>query len=158
TTYSGPGPFPSPHGGAACPLSRLTYACWDRPCGRCLQLPPYPGREEFMSRHRPRPTRRAVLRLEALEGRDVPSCTASLNPATGTLTVTGTKRSDAIVIQDDGTNNAGAVTVRCGATTLFTSGPTAGVDQVHSVVVHTRNGKDRVSYDLTGTLASNARS
>jgi hypothetical protein len=97
-------------------------------------------------------------RLEALEDRYVPS-TVSFNGATGTLTVTGTAGKDAIVITDDGTNNAGAVVVTSNGATLFTSGPTAGVDQVHTINVNTLGGKhDSVEYDLTGNMVANNRS
>ena len=68
---------------------------------------------------------RYTPRLESLEVRAVPS-TVSFNPATATLAVTGTSKKDAIVITDDGTDNAGAPVVVSGNGALvFTSGPTA---------------------------------
>jgi hypothetical protein len=108
---------------------------------------------------RPHRARNRVLpRFEILEDRSVPS-TVSFNPVTATLTVTGTAGKDAIVITDDGTNNAGAVTVSSNGTTLFTSGPTAGVNQVHSIQVNTQGGKhDSVEYNLTGNMVANNRS
>src|SRR5262249_10364338 len=97
-----------------------------------------------------RPRRAVALNCEVLEDRAVPA-TFSFNPATATLTVTGTPGKDAIVITDDGTNNAGAVTVAANGVTLFTSGPTAGVNQVHTINVNTLAGKhDSVLYSLTG--------
>src|SRR5579884_2043563 len=87
-----------------------------------------------------RRTRRPVtLQCETLEDRCVPA-TFSFNPTTATLTVTGTAGKDAVVINDDGTNNAGAVSVQVNGTTLFTSGPTAGVNQVHAIQVNTLGG------------------
>ena len=101
---------------------------------------------------------RFLPRLEALEDRWVPS-TVAFDGATATLTVTGTAGKDAIVITDDGTNNAGAVTVTGNGATLFTSGPTAGVDQVHTIRVNTEGGNhDSVVYNLTGDMVANNRS
>jgi hypothetical protein len=97
-------------------------------------------------------------RFELLEHRAVPS-TVSFNPATATLTVTGTNKKDSIVITDDGTNNASAVVVTGNGGTLFTSGPTAAVDQVHTINVNTGGGKkDSVVYHLTGNMVANNRS
>src|SRR5262245_12167271 len=105
-----------------------------------------------------RPRRPVALHCEALEDRCVPA-TFSFNPATATLTVTGTAGKDAIVITDDGTNNAGAVTVAANGATLFTSGPTAGVNQVHTIQINTQGGKhDSVLYNLTGNMVANNRS
>ena len=79
---------------------------------------------------------RYIPRFDSLEGRTVPS-TVSFNPAMATLTVTGTNKKDSIVITDDGTNNASAVVVTGNGSTLFSSGPTAGVNQVHTINVNT---------------------
>jgi hypothetical protein len=101
---------------------------------------------------------RYTPRFESLEHRTVPS-TISFNPTTATLTVTGTTKKDSIVITDDGTNNASAVVVTSNGGTLFTSGPTAGVDQVHTITVNTHGGnKDSVVYVLTGNMTANNRS
>jgi hypothetical protein len=100
----------------------------------------------------------AVLQVEALEDRCVPA-TISFNGATGTLTVTGSSHRDVIDIEDDGTNNAGAVVVSANGTTLFTSGPTAGVNQVHTIIVNTLSGaRDTVLYNLNGNMVANNRS
>lgn len=105
-----------------------------------------------------RRSRSVALNCELLEDRSVP-CTFSFNPATATLTVTGSAAKDAVAITDDGTNNAGAVTAACNGATLFTSGPTAGVNQVHSIQVNTLGGnKDSIEYDLTGDMVANNRS
>jgi hypothetical protein len=73
--------------------------------------------------------------------------------------VTGTAAKDVIVISDDGTNNAGAVTVTSNRATLFSSGPVAGVNQVHSIRVNTQGGNhDSVLYTLTGDMVANNRS
>jgi hypothetical protein len=105
-----------------------------------------------------RQRRPVALHCEVLEDRAVPA-TFSFNPATATLTVTGTAGKDAIVITDDGTNNAGAVAVSANGATLFTSGPTAGVNQVHTILVNTLGGKhDSVLYTLTGNMVANNRS
>ena len=105
-----------------------------------------------------RPARgRFSPRLEALEDRSVPA-TFTFNGATSTLTVTGSAARDAIVINDDGTNNAGAVTVLDNGQTLFTSGPTAGVNQVHTINISGLGGKhDSVTYNLTGNMVANNR-
>jgi hypothetical protein len=109
-------------------------------------------------RHNRRPDRgRLVPQIETLEDRCVPAI-FSFNPATGTLTVTGSNQRDVIAVQDDGTNNAGAVVVSANGATLFTSGPTAGVNQVHTIVINTLGGKDRVAYDLNGDMVANNRS
>jgi hypothetical protein len=101
--------------------------------------------------------RRVALQCEALEDRCVP-CTFTFDPLTATLTVKGTPGKDAIAITDDGTNNAGAVTVSCNGATLFTSGPTAGVNQVHSIQINTLGGNhDSVLYTLTGDMLANNR-
>lgn len=101
---------------------------------------------------------RCTPRFDSLEARTVPS-TVSFNPTTATLTVTGTSKKDSIVIADDGTNNASAVVVTANGSTLFTSGPTAGVDQVHTINVNTEGGKnDSVVYHLTGNMTANNRS
>ena len=101
---------------------------------------------------------RYTPRLESLEIRTVPS-TVSFNPTTATLTVTGTNKKDSIVITDDGTNNASAVVVTANGGTLFTSGPTAGVNQVHTINVNTLGGKkDSVFYNLTANMVANNRS
>ncbi len=97
-------------------------------------------------------------RFELLEDRTVPS-TVSFNPATATLTVTGTNKKDSVVITDDGTNNASAVVVTGNGSTLFSSGPTAAVNQVHTIIVNTSGGKkDSVVYKLTGNMVANNRS
>jgi hypothetical protein len=101
---------------------------------------------------------RYTPRFESLENRTVPS-SFTFNGATGTLTVTGTSTKDSIVINDDGTNNASAVVVTSNGSTLFTSGPTAGVNQVHTITVTTLGGKkDSVVYNLTGNMVANNRS
>jgi hypothetical protein len=118
---------------------------------------PSPGDLTMMSKPGPRKARSVTLRCELLEERDVP-CTFSFNPATATLTLTGSAGRDAVVITDNGTNNAGAVTAACNGMTVFTSGPTAGVNQVHSIQVNTLGGKhDSVSYNLTGDMVANNR-
>jgi hypothetical protein len=94
--------------------------------------------------------------VETLEDRCVPA-TFSFNGATATLTVTSTTGKDAIVITDDGTNNAGAVTVTDNGQTLFTSGPIAGVNEVHTININTLGSHDRVVYDLTGNMVANNR-
>jgi hypothetical protein len=96
--------------------------------------------------------------FDSLEARTVLS-TFSFNPTTATLTVTGTNKKDAIVVTDDGTNNDGAVVVTSNGSTLFTSGPTAGVNLVHTININTGGGKkDSVVYNLTGNMVANNRS
>jgi hypothetical protein len=97
------------------------------------------------------------LNCEVLEDRAVPA-TFTFNPLTATLTVTGSNAKEAIVITDDGTNNAGAVKVSANGSTLFTSGPTAGVNQVHTLVINAGGAKhDSVLYTLTGDMVANNR-
>ena len=101
---------------------------------------------------------RYTPRFDSLEHRTVLS-TFSFNPGTATLTVTGTTKKDSVVITDDGTNNAGAVVVTSNGSTLFASGPTAAVNQVHTIIVNTLGGKkDSVLYNLTGDMVANNRS
>src|SRR5262245_38029418 len=89
---------------------------------RCAETLTFPIWRLVMHRAR---CNRFLPRLEILEDRSIPS-TFTFNAATATLTVTGTVGKDATVITDDGSNNAGAVTVTNNGATLFTSGPTAG--------------------------------
>src|SRR5262249_24004425 len=128
--------------------------------GRPGQSLLFPSGGSEMNRYRTSGSARNRFRpqFEALENRWVPA-TMTFNAATATLTVTGTASKDAIVITDDGTNNAGAVTVSANGTTLFTSGPTAGVNQVHSIQIDTQGGNhDSVRYTLTGNMVANNRS
>jgi hypothetical protein len=112
----------------------------------------------MMSKRSRRDRRSVALQCEALEDRSVP-CTFSFNPATATLTVNGSAGKDAIAVTDDGTNNAGAVSLTCNGSTLFTSGPTAGVNQVHTININTLGGNhDSVDYALTGDMVANNRS
>jgi hypothetical protein len=71
--------------------------------------------------------------------------------------VTGTAGKDVIVISDDGTNNAGAVTVTSNKQTLFTSGPTANVDGALTnsfllLQATGGSGGDRLRGTVTGSL------
>jgi hypothetical protein len=84
-------------------------------------------------------------RLEALECRRVLSCT--IVEEAGVLTITGSSRANDIAIEDDGTDAAGNVVVTCDGEE-YTS-----TDVVTSIVVKAGNGKDTVSYTLTGDLA-----
>jgi hypothetical protein len=113
----------------------------------------------YMFRKTARPARgRFSPRVEALEERCVPA-TFTFDGPTATLTVTGTAGKDAIVVTDNGTNNAGAVTLAANGVTLFTSGPTAGVNQVHTIQINTLGGKhDSVVYNLIGDMIANNRS
>jgi hypothetical protein len=100
-----------------------------------------------MRQHPPRPRRRPagfVPRVEVLEDRRVPTCTAV--QFGNTLNIDGTARSDTIQIGDSG---SGSLSLLCdGDPTprLF-----SGVVQVN---VRTRAGNDLVHYDLLGSIAS----
>jgi hypothetical protein len=89
--------------------------------------------------------KRVRLRLETLECRWVPSCT--IVEDAGVLTITGTAKANEIDIEDNGTDEAGNVVVTCDGEE-YTS-----TDVVTSIVVKAAQGKDQVSYTLTGDLA-----
>jgi hypothetical protein len=92
-------------------------------------------------------TSRAALRLERLDERTLPS--VSVAQSGGTLTITGDQRANTVQVQDDGT--AGGLTVTVDGTGYPISGP------VTAVVINTRGGNDRVSYDLTGDYVGTTR-
>ena len=87
---------------------------------------------------------RFVPRLEVLEERRLLAC--KVVEAGGVLTITGDARANVVQIQDDGTK----LTVTCDGKSTDVSA------DVTKVVVNTRQGNDRVSYQLTGDLASGA--
>jgi hypothetical protein len=100
-----------------------------------------------MRHHPPRPRRRPAgfaPRVEILEDRRVPTCTAVQSGTT--LTIDGTARSDTIQIGDSGTGNISLLCDGDMTPRLF-----SGVVQVN---VHTRAGNDLVHYDLLGSISS----
>jgi hypothetical protein len=91
---------------------------------------------------------RTTLRLEALDDRALPSVTVV--EADGVLTVRGDARANEVTITDNGTGDAGAVTVEVVGGDPFTS--TAAVTTIR---VYAGSGADNVEYNLSGDLAVN---
>jgi hypothetical protein len=91
-------------------------------------------------------SKRFVPRLEALDGRALPSVTVA--EADGVLTITGDQSANNIEIRDTGGSGTDAVTV-------WVDGVQADVtidDPVTKVVLFGRSGQDVVSYNLTGSF------
>jgi hypothetical protein len=92
--------------------------------------------------------------LESLEGRQLLSAAgAQIRIAEVTtngvtdLRITGTPKADIVNISDDGTTNAGNITVKLGNGTTYTS-----KSAISMIQVMTLGGNDQVSYHLTGDL------
>ena len=95
-----------------------------------------------MSRHR----NRFVPRLQAFDGRSLPSVTAVMLPGSSILMITGNADANSITIQDSG---------QFGGVTVVGDGQTFVFEQtVRAIVVDTGDGNDTVSYNLLGTLAA----
>jgi hypothetical protein len=92
---------------------------------------------------------KAILRLQPLADRDLPSVTVL--EAGGVLTVRGDQWANAVVITDDGTDAAGAVTVEVDGQTYTSQAAVARIR------VCGWNGADSVEYRLTGDLATTRR-
>jgi hypothetical protein len=103
-----------------------------------------------LSRKRPNPVLPCV---EVLEDRTVMS-TASFDPGTGLLQITGTNLADHIKIVDNGSPTAaGAIKVFDNGHLLFSSPAVGGgVSAVTHIEVDTLQGNDSVTYKLTGPL------
>jgi hypothetical protein len=71
-------------------------------------------------------------------------------PGETELLITGTKKNDGIVINDDGTNDPGNISVSVNNGTDFTS-----VNAITLIEVATGSGKDNVVYELNGDLEPN---
>ena len=89
-----------------------------------------------------RTTDRARLNVLSLESREVPACVVS-NPTPGTLVVEGDAASDTVVLRDNG---AGGISVSA------TGNPNLTFVGIKNIVVNTRGGDDRVSYNLVRNL------
>lgn len=96
--------------------------------------------------------------LEPLEGRQLMAAGAAGGgvkiaevEANGlmSLVVTGTNRADTITIDDNGSGQPGALTVRLGDGSTYTSKAAIGVIQVLG-----KGGNDRITYNLNGNLAA----
>jgi hypothetical protein len=112
----------------------------------------------FANRERRNPARFRP-QTEALEDRNLLSCTTLFDSATGLLTVTGTNQADHIRIIDTGSPTAaGAIRVFCENQQAFSS-PAAvnGVSSVKAINVMTGQGNDTVDYLLTGDLLAAQR-
>jgi hypothetical protein len=114
---------------------------------------------------RPRrlPIRSISLRLEGLEGRCLLSGMSAktvtfqevLNgstivPGTSVLTITGTKKNDAITINDNGTGTAGNIFVSTGSGQDFMS-----TGAVSELLVKPGGGNDNITYELDSNLQPN---
>ncbi|HJZ89785.1 MAG TPA: hypothetical protein VKE40_02860 [Gemmataceae bacterium] len=93
-------------------------------------------------------TRRRALQLDALNDRIVPS--ASFVESGTELTVRGDHSANVVTITDNGTGDAGNITVQLDDQPLFTS-----TGAITSITVITGSGGDVVEYDLTGDLSVN---
>ena len=94
--------------------------------------------------------------LEALEGRRLmaargPTIRIQEGTANGVteLLITGTNKADVVHVADNGTGNAGNITVTLGDGTTYVSHGAVGVVEVEG-----KGGNDQVSYDLTGPLVA----
>ena len=89
---------------------------------------------------------KAILRLQPLADRDLPSVT--ILEADGVLTVRGDQWANTVVITDDGTDAAGAVKVEVDGQTYTSTEP------VERIRVCGWSGADSVEYNLTGDLST----
>jgi hypothetical protein len=90
--------------------------------------------------------RRFVPRLEVFDDRCLPSVTVS--EGSGFVNIISDDQADKIIITDNGTSAAGAVTVNVNGKDVWTSAESIGVIQVIG-----GGGNDDVAYSLTGDLA-----
>src|SRR5262249_38535753 len=86
---------------------------------------------------------RSILRLEALDGRALPSVTVA--EAGGVLTITGDQQANNIEIRDTGGSGTDAVTVWVDGVQSDVTIDTA----VDKIVLYARGGQDVVAYNLT---------
>lgn len=89
--------------------------------------------------------RRFVPRLERLDERALPS--VSVVEADGVLNIRGDQFANDIVITDNGTTTAGAITVQIDGQTFSSEGA------ITTIKVRSGSGGDSVEYDLTADLA-----
>ncbi|HKA07686.1 MAG TPA: hypothetical protein VKD71_10540 [Gemmataceae bacterium] len=89
---------------------------------------------------------RSILRLEALDGRALPSVTVA--EAGGVLTITGDQQANNIEIRDTGGSGTDAVTVWVDGVQSDVTIDTA----VDKIVLYARGGQDVVAYNLTGSF------
>lgn len=89
--------------------------------------------------------RRFLPRLEVFDDRCLPSVTVS--EGSGFLNITSDDQADKIVIKDNGTSAAGAVTVNVNGVDVWTTAEPIGVIQVIG-----GGGNDNVEYSLSGDL------
>ena len=106
-----------------------------------------------MSR-KPRRKVAALSSLEVLEGRQLMTAKAAqvgfqedASDGVNTLFITGTNKNDVITINDDGTGNAGNITVTVGNGNVYTA--KAGVGEI---ALLGKGGNDTVVYNLNGDL------
>src|SRR4051794_10847630 len=110
------------------------------------------GKARFQGRNRVG----LVPRLESLEGRQLLAAAATqvrireaVSGSTAALMINGTNRPDLIQIADNGSGQAGNVTVSLGDGTTYTSKNAISLIQVNG-----KQGNDQVSYNLTGDLVA----
>lgn len=95
-----------------------------------------------------RRARTFVPRLEALEDRQLLSCTVTEDP--GILKITGDDGINNIEITDNGSDSAGNVTVLCDGVSRTSS------TAIRQIIVKTKKGNDTINYSVTGTFSLRA--
>jgi hypothetical protein len=84
--------------------------------------------------------------LESLEGKQLLTIAFSYDPATAVLALTGDGGANVVTIDDDGTDNAGSVSVVGDGSAFVPSGP------VREIQFDAQGGNDRLTYNLNGDL------
>ena len=110
----------------------------------------------WRTNRQPRRRVAAITSLEALEGRQLMTAKAAqvgfqedASNGVNTLFITGTNKNDVITINDDGTGNAGGITVTVGTGNVYTA--QAGVGEI---ALLGKGGNDTVVYNLNGDLVA----
>ncbi|HEX3149839.1 MAG TPA: hypothetical protein VHR66_17310 [Gemmataceae bacterium] len=95
-----------------------------------------------------RPCRSIKPRLEVLGERALPSVNVPFVECHGTVTISGNKNANTIIVSDDGTNNPGSIFVQIDNQTFQSTGV------VKHIVIDSGNGADSIVYELNGELDS----
>ena len=105
---------------------------------------------------KPRRKFAALANLEGLEGRQLMAANAAqvgfqedASNSVNTLFITGTNKNDVITINDDGTGNAGNITVTVGNGNVYTAKAAVG-----EIALLGKGGNDTVVYNLNGDLVA----
>jgi hypothetical protein len=89
-----------------------------------------------------RPTNQTRLSVTSLESREVPACVVT-HPTPDTLVIEGDAANDSVVIRDNGAGGVSGIATGAGAFNF------AGIK---NIIVNTRGGDDRVTYNLIRNL------